>query len=69
MLAVPFKGGSAGEDVFTGATPLQDGSVLLVGYTDGDWDEGGSSVSVSLDFAAVQLDKNGCELWRWQVRR
>lgn len=41
-----------------------DGSIILAGYTDGDWD--GEVVGLS-DFAAVALDEDGVELWRWQV--
>lgn len=67
MIAAFSEGGTAGEDVITGATPLQDGSVLLVGYTFGDWDEGISATLDKRDFAAVQLDANGNEVWRWQV--
>ncbi|CAN0483185.1 unnamed protein product, partial [Scytosiphon promiscuus] len=41
----------------------EDGSVVVVGYTYGDWDgvnAGGA------DFAALRLDANGTEIWRYQ---
>lgn len=43
-----------------------DGSLLLSGYTTGDW--GGESAGLA-DFAAVKLDSNSNEDWRWQVIR
>lgn len=42
-----------------------DGSLLLVGSTTGDWD--GVSAGED-DFAAVKLDSESDEDWRWQVR-
>ncbi len=47
-----------------GATARSDGSVVLVGATTGAWD--GVMTGIS-DFAAVALDEDGLELWRWQV--
>lgn len=43
----------------------EDGSVVMVGYTLGDWD--GTSAG-GADFAAAKLDAEGKEVWRWQVR-
>lgn len=43
-----------------------DGSVVLAGYTLGVW---GFESSGDADFAAVKLDENGIEVWRWQVIR
>lgn len=40
------------------------GSVVLAGATDGWWS--GSNAG-DADFAAVTLDENGTEIWRWQV--
>ena len=37
---------------------------MLAGETYGNWS--GTSTG-SLDFAAVKLDANGTEVWRWQV--
>ncbi len=43
-----------------------DGSIVLAGSTTGAWDEAGEKVGIR-DFAAVALDEDGQELWRWQV--
>ena len=56
--------GTAGEDSFNAAALTHNNSVVLAGYTYGNWNGnvGGG------DFAAVKLDSEGNELWRWQVR-
>ena len=41
-----------------------DESVVLIGHTHGLWS--GKSYG-DVDLAAVKLDVNGGELWRWQV--
>lgn len=41
-----------------------DGSIILGGSTKGDWS---GLNAVDFDFAAVALDAEGEELWRWQV--
>eukprot|EP00752_Nemacystus_decipiens_P003778 g3478.t1 len=46
------------------ATPRADGSIVLAGITDGDWDGGPFGVT---DVAVVALDEDGAELWRYQV--
>lgn len=51
--------------VFTSATG-QDGSTVLVGSTEGSWKVG--HAGGQNDFAAVKLDADGGEIWRWQVR-
>lgn len=50
--------------MFIHAAVGDDGSFVLAGLTDGEW---GDSFDDSSDFAAVKLDENGNELWRWQV--
>lgn len=45
----------------------EDGSVVLVGYTNGDWIGDTSTLLDNADFAAAKLDPDGNELWRWQV--
>ncbi|CAM9975026.1 unnamed protein product, partial [Scytosiphon promiscuus] len=59
-----FEDGTADEGSFIrGMTMAEDGSVVVVGYTYGDWDgvnAGGA------DFAALRLDANGTEIWRYQ---
>ncbi len=47
-----------------GSAARSDGSVVLVGATTGAWD--GVKTGIN-DFAAVALDEDGLELWRWQV--
>ena len=57
--------GSAEFDSFLGATTADNGSVVLVGVTYGNWsgtNQGGG------DFAAVKLDADGFVSWRWQVQ-
>ena len=43
-----------------------DEAIVLAGHTYGNWTEaqGGDE---DADFAAVKLDADGTELWRWQV--
>lgn len=41
-----------------------DGTIILGGYTDGDWS---GSNSGGYDVAIVALDADGSEIWRWQV--
>lgn len=67
MSALPLsQNGTEGNDVFKGAAAESDGSVVLVGSTNGSW---GSPNDGSYVFAAVKLDVNGSEAWRWQVSR
>jgi len=57
-----------------GGTPLKDklfasahgggGSVVLAGYSEGDWAEAGAGGS---DLTAVKLSSEGVVEWRWQV--
>lgn len=44
----------------------EDGSVVLVGHTSGNW---AGENSGKHDFAATKVDRDGVELWRWQVSR
>ena len=58
------KNGTENEDYARSAVIAEDGSILVAFRTDGDWD----GVNVGRDdFAAVKLDANGTEIWRWQV--
>lgn len=59
-----LQGGTLGDDVFVHAAAGDDGSFVLAGWTNGLWSD---SFDDSFDFAAVKLDTNGNELWRWQV--
>lgn len=44
-----------------------DGSVVIAGETRGNWDGTNAGDSWPVDFAAFRLDKNGTEVWRYQV--
>lgn len=54
-----------------------DGSVVVAGVTEGDYEGGGLSNSLErtessddyADFLAVKLDENGTQLWSWQVQK
>ena len=59
-------GSGAGRSSIRGATALADGSVVLGGSTEGDWNTTNKGLK---DFAAVKLDIGGVEEWRYQVRR
>ena len=41
-----------------------DGSVVVGGYTEGDWSGANAGYT---DFIAVKLDAAGEEVWVWQV--
>lgn len=41
-----------------------DDSIVLVGATSGDW---AGATAGETDFAAVKVDSNGKEVWRWQA--
>lgn len=47
-----------------------DGSVVMVGKSNGDLMDSSSSspVADAYNFVAVKLDSEGAEVWRWQVR-
>lgn len=58
------QGGSDGDDYVSDIVTGDDNAHILAGHTDGLWSDfkaGGE------DFAALKLDENGTELWRWQV--
>lgn len=57
--------GSTASDNFVASAMGPDGSVVLAGVTTGTWSD--SFVGGTFDFAAVKLDSNGDEVWRWQV--
>lgn len=51
-------------DFLCGVAIQADGSILLAGTTEGDWD--GTNAG-GRDFIMVALSSDGEELWRWQV--
>lgn len=52
-------------DFLTGVAIGHDDSVVLAGYTTGDWNAENAG---GTDFVAVKLDADGNEVWTWQVR-
>lgn len=61
----PQDGTSLKDRLFASAL-CKDGSVVLAGYSEGNWAEANAGGS---DLAAVKLDVAvGTEIWRWQVR-
>lgn len=50
--------------MLTAVTVQADGTIVLGGYTEGDW--AGTNAG-GHDFAIVALDDDGEEIWRWQV--
>ena len=60
------QNGTSGIDTFYGAADGQDGSIVLAGVTEGSWQ--GAHLGGTNDFAAVKLDADGVEVWRWQVK-
>lgn len=60
------QGGTPEFDGSRGIFPQDDESVVLIGNTGGVWSNASSGV---VDIAAVKLDVNGQQLWRWQVIR
>ena len=61
-----WQDGTAENDELKGVAVQADGSILLAGYTAGDWD--GINAGAS-EFIMVALSVDGEELWRWQVNR
>ncbi|CAM9445750.1 unnamed protein product [Ectocarpus fasciculatus] len=59
-----WQDGTISNDKIQAAAATGDGSVVLAGYTHGEWS--GELTGEESDFAAVKLDANGTEVWRWQ---
>ncbi|CAN0401618.1 unnamed protein product, partial [Scytosiphon promiscuus] len=56
--------GTSGDDRLNAVTVQSDGTIVLGGSTEGDFD--GSNAGGN-DFVIVALDDDGNEIWRWQV--
>lgn len=54
------------ESFLKSVSATDNGSFVLAGYTTGVWS--GEASAGGEDFAAVKLDADGVEVWRWQVR-
>lgn len=63
--SIDTQDGTSSNDEIQAAAATGDGFVVLAGYTFGEWSEG--LTGEECDFAAVKLDANGTEVWRWQV--
>ncbi|CAM9731332.1 unnamed protein product [Ectocarpus fasciculatus] len=59
-----WQDGTSAADKLFGAAILDDDSVVVTGYSEGDWAETNAGGS---DFCAARLDANGSEMWRWQA--
>ncbi|CAM9529226.1 unnamed protein product [Hapterophycus canaliculatus] len=57
-----YQAGTDGQDQTKGIAMAEDGSVVVVGATRGDW----NGANGSFDFAAFRLDADGTEVWRYQ---
>ena len=66
ILSIRPQDGTPLKDRIFASALCGDGSVVLAGYSEGDWAEANAGGS---DLAAVKLDAAvGTEIWRWQVR-
>lgn len=71
--------GTVGHDLANAVAMAEDGSVVIAGHSRGDLlglgtVENSDSTTLSPQwlgggFAAIKLDSDGTEMWRWQVRR
>lgn len=59
------EGSSSADDVMFGAAETSDGSIILCGYTEGNWT---AAIQGDYDYAVVKLDSNGEVVWRRQVK-
>lgn len=64
--AILSQDGTAQNDTLLATAAGKDGSVVLAGYSEGDWAAPNAGFK---DFVAVKLASDGTEVWRWQVRR
>lgn len=64
MDCVARQEGTSENDNLYGVAVDQDGSAVFTGLSAGEWDGVSSG---DQDFVAVKIDRNGEELWRWQV--
>ena len=59
-----IKGGTEELDYCIGVAMADDGSVIVTGYTFGEWGEVNAEPT---DFVAVKLNAAGEQVWVWQV--
>lgn len=67
VIARILQDGTVAYDVIHSVTVAEDASIILAGHTRGDFT--GSNTNVTKAMVAVELDRDGNEIWRWQVRR
>ncbi|CAN0451410.1 unnamed protein product, partial [Laminaria digitata] len=60
-----WQNGNAGIDALAAISIGEDDIIVAAGSTDGNWN--GTNVGGGTQFAAVKIDSDGTELWRWQV--
>lgn len=60
------QGGTSESETFFAADSLGDGDVVVAGNTCGSLQDGGGGGG-GCDFAAMKLDKDGNDVWQWQV--
>ena len=58
------QGGTGSADVGSALAMWEDGSIVLAGQTEGDWN--GTNLG-SIDFAAFKLKEDGTLQWKFQV--
>lgn len=61
------QNGTDDRDEFEAAASSDNNSVIMAGYTKGSWSRVKQN-NGTLDPAAVKIDADGTEVWRWQVR-
>lgn len=60
-----LQGGTSANEISLGIDIGEDGSVILSGYTEGDW--AGTNAG-DWDFVAMKFSAEGIKQWTWQVR-
>ena len=60
-----LQDGTEENDKIFAAAAVDDGSVIIAGYTEGSY---GAVNSGSTDFVAVKIDRDANLMWKWQVR-
>ncbi|CAM9410233.1 unnamed protein product, partial [Hapterophycus canaliculatus] len=60
-----WQDGTSSSDYTTGVAVAADGTIVVVGYTWGNWVTSLTDADVS-DFAAFKLDADGALIWKWQ---
>lgn len=58
------QNGTPNADAWYAVISSTDGSTVLAGFTEGNWE---GETNGNRDFAAVSLDADGKEMWRYQV--